>query len=119
MKHIGFPYRFIGMLLLFFNCVCTATPIIKTASDNYKQFIALQNSDGAESPEKNHLTDASYYSTTAHFSTKNQHQNFLPKTKCDNDNAGAIAISADSYFTSLIHFPKPAYYLFLFRYNLF
>ncbi|TKK67208.1 hypothetical protein FC093_15095 [Ilyomonas limi] len=109
----------LGILFLFFNCVCTAAPVIKITSEDYKQATALQlnQTAGATETEENQLTTSSYVSRFTHFSFRKQHLSHAY-------NGGSQIALANigwqpSYFPANCFLPAPGYYAFLFRYNLF
>ena len=120
-KHTGFTYRLIGVLFLFFNCICTAAPVLKTSVETYKNSTAQLaiNTNAIEPEEESRLLNASF-ENHYNFSLRNtQHCSRLKKDSNSNVfelNANAVSKSP---FTSQTFLLRPAYYLFLFRYNLF
>jgi len=121
-QHTGFRHRLLAMLFLFFNCVCTAAPIIKNTSQEYKQAVSLRlapSPNTAETEEESRLVASSYVHQLTHFSLKKQHSNHLYKQH--NNQAASFADSGllKVFFTSVNSLPRPGYYAFLFRYTLF
>ena len=116
--HIGYKHRLLGMLFLLFNCVCTAAPIIKATSEDYKQAVTVRLAQSS-SEEESRLAVSDAVLLT-HFSFKKQHTSRLY-------NAGSNSAveplphiyGHQPYIATANLLPTPAYYSFLFRYKLF
>ena len=121
-KHTGFTYRLIGMLFLFFNCVCTAAPVIKTSLETHKtsKVQLAGNSNAIETEEEGRLANASFENQYNLSFRNTQHCNRLFKKDGNGNviesNSNRLSKSPFAPHTFLL---RPAYYLFLFRYNLF
>lgn len=121
-QHIGLRCRLLGLLFLFFNCICTAAPVIKATSADYKQALSLplaQNANAAESEEESRLA-AVYVVQLNHFSFKRQQADRV--YHIGNNHPVRMLSGKDwyqSYTTDASLLPRPAYYAFLFRYKLF
>lgn len=121
-EHIGLRCRLLGLLFLFFNCICTAAPVIKATSEDYKQAVSLplaQNANAAESEEESRLA-AVYVVQLNHFSFKRQHTNRFYHVSSNY----SVRMLSDkgcyqSYTDAASFLLRPAYYIFLFRYKLF
>jgi len=121
-QHTGFRYMLLGILFLFFNCVCTAAPLIKITSENYKQAISLhltQPADATENEEESQLTVASYVNRVSHVSFRKQHPGYSYNTDSNSQILFADTSWQSSYLSAKYFLPTPGYYAFLFRYNLF
>jgi hypothetical protein len=120
-QHTGFRCMLLGILFLFFNCVCTAAPVIKITSEDYKQATSLQlnQTAGATETEENQLTTSSYVSRVTHFSFRKQHLSHAYNAGGNNQLAPADISLQSSYLSTKYFLPTPGYYAFLFRYNLF
>lgn len=121
-QHIGLRYRLLALLFLFFNCICTAAPVIKATSEDYKQAVSLrlsQNPNAAESEEESRLA-AAYVVQITHFSFKRQHTDRLYNI-AGNHPAGILPRrdQRKAYVAATNFLPRPGYYTFLFRYKLF
>ena len=121
-QHIGLRCRLLGLLFLFFNCICTAAPVIKATSEDYKQAVSLrlsQNPNAAESEEESRLAIA-YVVQLTYFSLKRQPTDRLWKM---GNNHPAVLLpdmgECKAYIAGTNFLPRPAYYAFLFRYKLF
>lgn len=116
--HIGFKHRLLGMLFLFFNCVCTAAPVIKATSEDYKQAVSVRLAQ-SYNEEESRLTACDVVLLT-HFSFKKQHPNRLYNAG-NNSAAGLLShLHGHQPPIDAAHLlPIPGYYSFLFRYKLF
>jgi len=120
-QHISFMHKVLAMLFLFFNCVCTATPVIKAISQDYKQAVSVPLSQlpgAAESEEESQLV-VSHVNQLTHFSFAKKHFNHHVDIASERSATLTDIASQRSYITSASLLPKPAYYIFLFRYTLF
>ena len=119
-QHSGFKCRLLAILFLFFNCVCVAAPAVKaTLNDDGVDFLQLtQTPNQPETEEENHLVKSKFITQYRHFSLQKQHSNRLFNIghKSNAPAATDVKLSQPSLQASL---PRPAYYAFLFRYNLF
>lgn len=116
--HTGFMHKLLGILFLFFNCVCTAAPIIKATSADYKQAVSMRLAPGAtEIEEESRLIASSYVNQSTHFSFRKQYRQRLYQ---QNNNQILSLLAEDlreHSFASINFLPRPAYYAFLFRYT--
>ena len=110
------------MLFLFFNCVCTAAPVLEFTAENYKEALSIHLAQGSNplEGEENHSSAFSY---TAHF---NQ---YSIRRHCEYRIYSAViphtAVLASAIKSLKISLPDesvlplPGNDAFLFRYNLF
>ena len=118
--HTGFMHKLLGILFLFFNCVCTAAPIIKATFADYKQAVSMRLAPGAgttEIEEESRLIASSYVNQSTHFSFRKQYRQRLYQ---QNNNQILSLLAEDlreHSFASVNFLPRPAYYAFLFRYT--
>lgn len=109
------------MLFLFFNCMCSAAPVLQLAGK--VDAVALQMVKvpyPLEGEEENHATSSGYINHSSHFSLRKQCGKRLNLAAESNFNAlisGTDAPKTYLHYASV--FPLPAYYVFLFRYTLF
>lgn len=121
-QHTNYRSMLLGIVFLFFNCVCTAAPVIKITSEDYKQVVALQLPQPAgatETEEESPLTVTLYVSRMAHFSFRQQHPSHAYNTDSNRQIALADIGWQPPYLSATYFLPTPGYYAFLFRYNLF
>lgn len=119
-QHTGFIHKLLGMLFLFFNCVCTAAPLIKATSQDYKQAVSMrlmQNSN-SETEDESRLTLVSYVNQRTPFSFRKQGSLYAPDSKVPTA-ALQEADVTNPPFASSRFLPPPGYYAFLFQYSLF
>lgn len=121
-QHTSFRCMLLGILFLLLNCVCTAAPVIKITSEDYKQAISLQliqNTGATETEEESQLITTSYVSQVTPFSVRKQFPCLACNTSSNRLIAPAAFSSQSSYLSARCFLPIPGYYAFLFRYNLF
>ena len=119
-KHIGFKSRLLAVLFLFFNCVCTAAPVIKSSLDGNKQVLSLhlvQNLNNTETEEENRLTISSYINHHAAFSFRKQTNHLVNETNHYNEMLFSVKDWSRPSISAADILPTPRYYSFLFRYK--
>ncbi len=118
-KHIGFKSRLLAVLFLFFNCVCTAAPVIKNSLDDNKQSLSLrlQNLNNTETEEENRLTSSSYINQHSSFSFRKQTNHIVNEVNHCNEMVLSVKDWRQPSITVADLLPTPRYYSFLFRYK--
>ena len=122
-QHTGLKGRFLAMLFLIFNSVCTAAPVLEKTGENYKEDVSIrlvQLPVPVENEEENHATSSGY---------TNQTNCLCVRKLCERDinylvassvvNARSAIDPPKVYLNNGPVLPLPGYYAFLFRYNLF
>lgn len=122
-QHTGSKGRFLAMVFLIFNSVCTAAPVLKLTGDNYKEDVSIrlvQIPAPMENEEENHPGTSGY----------TNHTNCLcVRQRCERHISDAVVSSVANvcaaidppkvYLNDAPVLPLPGYYAFLFLYNLF
>jgi len=120
---MGLKGRFLAILFLLLNSVCTDASFLKLSGENYKEPVSIGSAQipmPVENEEEKHATSSVY---TNHINSLS-----LRKQCCKgihHEVAGRVATSGfaidlpDFYLNDACVLPLPGYYSFLFRYNLF
>lgn len=120
-QHISFKNRLLVMLFLFFNCVCTAAPVLKlTGAEGTVSTWLVPIPIPPEGGEENHTTTYTCINHFLHFSFRKQCDKCLDHAPDGSSTTSFFAIDGSKVYlhkTSVL--PIPGYYAFLFRYNLF
>ncbi|MGN6163469.1 MAG: hypothetical protein ACTHOF_02925, partial [Flavisolibacter sp.] len=97
-----------------------AAPIIKATSIEYKQAVSMRLAQGpgtTEVEEESRLVACSYVNQSTHFSFRKQYLQRLYQQ----DDKHILSAVAEAWrghsFASVNFLPRPAYYVFLFRYT--
>ncbi|MEO5944371.1 MAG: hypothetical protein ABIP30_15075 [Ferruginibacter sp.] len=117
-KHFNYKSSLLAIFFGLLNCVCMASPVLKTYADCNKEQVALQYGYDLNNIE----TEGESIST---YSFKNTHINFAPaKFSSDPNLYNNIEKNEGSEnaavpYISAYLIPEPGYYSFLFQYSLF
>jgi hypothetical protein len=122
-QHRNFKSRLLAVLFLFFNCICTAAPVVKLTGETQADAVSIrlvQVPTPLENEEENRATTSNYINHTNHFSVRKH---------CDKRVGNSLAAKSAILFSgndlpkTCIHeagnLPLPGNYAFLFRYKLF
>ncbi len=120
-QHIDFKGKLLAVLFLFFNCVCTAAPVLKLISENQADTVSIRLvQNPLENEEENHATSSGYINHVNHFSVRKHCNNRVCNTAVTN---GTVSLSAIVlpviYIPDASKLPVPGMDAFLFRYTLF
>ncbi len=122
-QHSRFKSRLLGLLFLFFNCVCIAAPVVKLSSDDYREATSMQLvhiPNAPETEEENHFTASVYVNQLNHFSfRKHNGKHVFNESNSIAFTSVNDAVGQKFYLSTSNFLPTPGYYVFLFRYNLF
>jgi hypothetical protein len=121
-QHINFKSKLLAVLFLFFNCVCTAAPVVKLTGENYKEAVSIRlqmpNPLGGE--EENHASSFGYINHVNHFSVRRHSDNRICNAAITNASVSLPDIeSSVLYIPDASNLPMPGNDAFLFRYTLF
>lgn len=122
-QHSVFKGRFLVVLFLFFNFVCTAASVLRLTSENYKDAVCFQlaqfpNPSGNE--EENHAAASGYINQVADFSVRKVCEKRIYNGARSNSTVSLASIeSSSAYIPDAGVLPVPGHYAFLFRYTLF
>jgi hypothetical protein len=122
-QHRNFKSRLLAVLFLFFNCVCTAAPVVKLTGESYKNAVSIRlvqvpNPLGGE--EENHASALGYINHINHFSVRRHSDNHVCNAAITNAPVSLPATASSVFFIpDASHLPIPGNDAFLFRYTLF
>jgi hypothetical protein len=111
------------MLVLFFNLVCLAAPVLELTPENNKESVSIQLvhiPTPLENEEENHAASSGYTNHVTFLSLRKQ-----CTRQINHQVGGTMATSAFAIDLPEVHLndacvlPPPGYYSFLFLYNLF
>lgn len=119
----SFKSRFLAVLLLFFNCVCIAAPVLRLDDGNYNDAVSIQLGqipNPLESEEETHAPAFSYINYVNHFSARKYFGNrvYNPAVTRSNVLLPAVDLS-NTCILNASTLPMPGNDAFLFRYTLF
>ena len=123
-KHTGFKVRFLCILFLFINCICSAAPVFKFISedDNYAVATTLpQAPNSIETEEESHGAALALVIQPARLLLQKKKDNCINQTATHFQTALFFSDKkhqSHSFITTGF-LPTPGYYAFLFRYQLF
>ena len=122
-QHRNFKSRLLAVLFLFFNCICTAAPVVKLTDENHADAVAirlLQVPTPLENEEENRAATSGYINHANHFSVRKHCDKRVGNSP---DAKPTILFSGNDLPKTYIHeagiLPVPGNYAFLFRYKLF
>jgi hypothetical protein len=122
--HMDFKGKLLGMLFLFFNCVCVAAPVVKLTSESYKDAVSMQLDpipNTPETEEENRLTSFSYVNQPIRPSLRKQNEGqvYYKDSSIHTALFPSNRDSQKSYPIVAGFLPRPGYYTFLYRHHLF
>lgn len=121
-QHENSKGRLLAVLFLFFNCVCTAAPVLKFAGEKAKDAVStrlVQVPHPLESEEENHAV-AGYLNSVHHFSVRKHFDSRVYNAVNTNSTVSLFAIASLAiYIPDAGNLPMPGNHAFLFRYTLF
>lgn len=121
--HTVIKSRLLAVLFLFFNCVCTATPVVQFASGHEKEAVSpgltktnvpAENEEDVHAPASFYVNHIKRFSVPKQYNRHVQHSiNAVPAFSFSGHDPRSMCCS----YAGLL--PVPGYYSFLFRYKLF
>ncbi|HWI92909.1 MAG TPA: hypothetical protein VNT20_16645 [Flavisolibacter sp.] len=124
-QHIGFKSRLLAVLFLFFNCICTAAPIVKLAGEDYADTTSIRLIQIANPLENEEEKHAIFYWHVNQFQYTSVRKIFNNRMYDAALTASIVPLSASDVEASNTSIPDasvlpvPGNYAFLFRYSLF
>jgi hypothetical protein len=122
-QHGNFKSRLLAVLFLFFNCVCTAAPVVKLTCENYEEVVSIrlvQVPSPLEGEEGSHNSALGYINHVHHFSVRRHSDNHVCNATITNAVVSLSAVESSLlYIPDASHLPVPGNDAFLFRYTLF
>lgn len=124
-QHIDFKGRLLAVLFLFFNCICTAAPIVKLTGENYPDTISirlLQVANPLENEEENHAAPYWHVNQFHHTSVRKICNTRVYDAALTGSVVSLSAFDVEVSQTSIPNasvLPVHGNYAFLFRYTLF
>jgi hypothetical protein len=121
-SHINFKSRLLAILFLFFNCVCSAAPVLKLANENYKAAVStrlVQLPVPLENEEENRAASG-YFNYINPIAVRKHSDSYVCNSNITNTALPAPAIEPSRIcIPDASNLPMSGSDAFLFRYMLF
>ncbi len=116
-QHTNFKSRLLATLFLFFNCVCTAAPVLKLTTEDVISIGVVQTPGPLENEEENRAS--SYFiNNINHILVRKHRDNHFCNSVITNITASVPAIKPSFIcIPDTTSLPLPGNYAFLFRYT--
>jgi hypothetical protein len=122
-QHRIFKSKLLAVLFLFFNCICTAAPVLKLRDENGTNVFAsrtLQAPNPLDNDEETHASTSGYINHVHRISVRRHCDKLICESLAATSTVLYSGISLPNTHTpndSIL--PTPGNAAFLFRYNLF